>query len=253
MLRVGLTGGISTGKSTVGKMFVDQGCHLIDADAIVHRLFVPGQPVYRSVIEAFGSSIIAGDGSINREVLGGIVFNDSASRLRLNSLVHPAVIEYQKKWLDELEAREPTAIGIVEAALMIEVGTYRNYDKVIVVVCPAPEQRRRLRERSGLSEEQIEARIQAQLSMEEKAKFADYVIDNSGTLDETRKQVLEVIEKLERAVKISQKVVRIDTDPYDPPLPSHSVPDSGYTSTAFRAGAILDSHLANLEPSTFDQ
>ena len=132
------------------------------------------------------------DASINRRVLGEIVFKDAAARQLLNGIVHPAVIAKQKQWLDELKARDPNAIGIVEAALMIEVGTYKNYDKLIVVVCSPDEQRRRLRERSGLTEEQIEDRIRSQLSMEEKAKFAHYVIDNSGPLDETRSQVKRV-------------------------------------------------------------
>ena len=126
MLRVGLTGGIGAGKSTVGRMFVDLGCHLIDADAIVHQLFKPGQAVHHSIVEAFGALVVAADGTIDRAVLGEIVFNDATARQRLNSLVHPAVIQHQKEWLDELEKRNPKAIGIVEAALMIEVGSYKN-------------------------------------------------------------------------------------------------------------------------------
>jgi len=198
MLRVGLTGGIGAGKSTVGQMFVDLGCHLIDADAIVHRLFEPGQSVHRAVCDAFGARVVDADGGINRKVLGEIVFANPDARLRLNSLTHPAVIQYWTEWLDELESRDPGAIGIVEAALMIEVGSYKNYDKLIVVVCSPEEQRRRLRERSGLSDEQSEARIKAQMPMEEKAKFADYVIDNSRTLDETRRQVVRVFEELSK-------------------------------------------------------
>jgi len=196
MLRVGLTGGIGAGKSTVGRMFVEMGCHLIDADAIVHRLFEPGQSVNRAVVDAFGQHVLAPDGRIDRRVLGELVFNNPAARDRLNALVHPAVIQYQKDWLDELESKDADAIGIVEAALMIEVGTYKNYDKVIVVVCSADEQRRRLGERSGLSAEQIEARIRAQMPMEEKRKFADFVIDTSGSLEETRRQVATVLGKL---------------------------------------------------------
>jgi dephospho-CoA kinase len=196
MLRVGLTGGIATGKSTVGRMFVQLGCHLIDADAIVHQLLEPGGSIHHAVAEAFGPQILTSDGRIDRPALGQIVFNDVASRQRLNSIIHPAVIQRQKEWLDELARRDPKAIGIVEAALMIEVGTYKNYDKLIVVVCAPDEQRRRLRERSGLSEDQIEARIRSQMPMEEKARLADYVIDNSGSLDETRIQVESVYARL---------------------------------------------------------
>jgi dephospho-CoA kinase len=198
MRRVGLTGNIASGKSTVGRMFVELGAHLIDSDIIVHQLFQPGQAVNQAVVEAFGSRVRASDGSINRTVLGEIVFNDSEARLRLNSLVHPAVLDFQKKWLDELEARDPNAVGIVDAALMIEIGSYKNYEKVIVVTCSPEIQRQRLRARSGLSDEQIEARIASQMPAAEKAKFADYVIDNSGTIEETRRQVDLVYAELKR-------------------------------------------------------
>src|SRR5262249_34296343 len=159
----------------VGRMFVELGCHLIDADAITHDLLHPGEAVHRAVVDAFGTRVLAPDGSINRAVLGEIVFKDPKAREQLNSIVHPAVIDRQKRWLEDLEAREPDAIGIVDAALMIEVGTYKNYDKVIVVACSAEEQRRRLRERSGLTEEQINSRIASQMPMQEKVKYADFV------------------------------------------------------------------------------
>src|SRR5205085_4945384 len=159
MLRVGLTGGIGTGKTAVGTMFVELGCHLLDADRITHELFRPGEPVYRAVVEAFGENILSPDRTINRTVLGEIVFGDPEARTKLNGLVHPAVVERQRDWLNGMEARDPNGIGIVDAALMVEVGTYKNYDKVIVVTCTPDVQRQRLRARSGLSEEQIEARI----------------------------------------------------------------------------------------------
>jgi dephospho-CoA kinase len=196
MLRVGLTGGIASGKSIVGRMFVDLGCHLIDADDIVHELFEPGQEVHKAVVEAFGRRILRRDGKIDRKILGDIVFHDQHQRSKLNNLVHPAVIQRQKEWLAQIENSDPKGVGIVEAALMIEVGTYKNYDKVIVVVCSPEEQRRRLRARSSLTEEQIDARIRSQMPMDEKAKYADYVIDNSGGFAATRKQVEEVNSKL---------------------------------------------------------
>src|SRR5262245_46446187 len=145
VLRVGLTGGIATGKSTVGLMFVELGCHLIDADRITHQLFEPGQPIHTAVVQAFGSEILAEDGTIDRKKLGAIVFSDPAARTKLNSLVHPAVIQRQQDWLKEIETLDPRGIAIVDAALMIEIGTYKNYDKVIVVTCSPEEQRRRLR------------------------------------------------------------------------------------------------------------
>jgi dephospho-CoA kinase len=196
MLRVGLTGGIATGKTTVGQMFVDLGCHLTDSDTITHQLFEPGQAVHSAVVQNFGDRVLTPDGRINRKVLGEIVFTNPAARADLNALVHPAVIRRQQEWLREIEERDPGAVAIVDATLMIEVGTYKNYDKVIVVTCAPEIQKRRLRERSGLSEEQIDARIRSQMPLEEKVKYADYVIDNSGSLSETRRQVEQVYSKL---------------------------------------------------------
>ena len=196
MVRVGLTGNISTGKSTVGKMFVELGAHLIDSDLIVRELFLPGHPVNRAVAEAFGERVVAADGSINRVVLGEIIFNDSAARLLLNSLVHPAVIQTQKDWMARLQESDPNAVGIVEAALMIESGSYKNYDKLVVVVCSPEVQKQRLMERSGLTDVQADSRIASQMPMAEKAKYADFVIDNSGSPEETRHQVEEVYRAL---------------------------------------------------------
>ena len=196
MLRVGLTGGIATGKSTVGMMFIELGCHLIDADRITHGLLQPGQAVHAAVVQAFGQRILTQDGTINRKILGEIVFQDPQARSTLNGLVHPAVIQRQREWLNEMEASDPRGISIVDAALMIEVGTYKNYDKVIVVTCRPEVQKQRLRARSGLSKEEIEARIRSQMPLEEKARHADYVVDNSGDLAATRRQVAEVNSKL---------------------------------------------------------
>jgi dephospho-CoA kinase len=201
MLRVGLTGGIGTGKSTVGMMFIELGCHLIDADRITHQLFQPGEPVYTSVIQAFGERILAPDRTIDRKVLGEIVFRDPQARTKLNEIVHPAVIQRQRDWLNEMEAKDPEGVSIVDAVLMIEVGTYKYYDKIVVVTSTPEVQRQRLRARSGLSEEQIEARIRSQMPLNEKVKYADFVIDNSGDLAETRRQVAEVNSKLRKAGK----------------------------------------------------
>jgi dephospho-CoA kinase len=203
MLRVGLTGGIATGKSTVGAMFVELGCHLIESDQITHQLFEPGQVVHAAVVKQFGNRILAPDGTIDRRILGDIVFKDPQARAKLNGLVHPAIIQRQQEWLQEMEAQDPHGIAIVDAALMIEVGTYRNYDKVIVVTCSPEMQRERLRARSALSEEEIESRIRSQMPAEEKIKYADFVIDNSGSIESTRVQVETVYQQLRAAVTIN--------------------------------------------------
>jgi dephospho-CoA kinase len=196
MLKVGLTGGIGTGKTTVSRMFTDLGCPILESDAITHVLFQPGQPVNRAVAAAFGESIVAADGSINRAILGEMVFKDPSLRLKLNSIVHPAIIERQSEFMKAVASRDPQAIAIVEAALMVEVGTYKNYDKLIVVTCSPEIQRRRIKERSALTDQQIESRIASQMPLDEKAKYADFVIDNSGDLENTRRQVETVYQQL---------------------------------------------------------
>jgi dephospho-CoA kinase len=148
------------------------------------------------VAAAFGESVVAQDGSINRAVLGEMVFKDPSLRLKLNSIVHPAIIERQSEFMEAVASRDPDAIAIVEAALMVEVGTYKNYDKLIVVTCSPETQRRRIKERSALTDEQIESRIASQMPLDEKAKYADFVIDNSGDLENTRRQVEGVYQRL---------------------------------------------------------
>ena len=203
MLRVGLTGGIATGKSTVGAMFVELGCHLIESDQITHQLFEPGQAVHAAVVKQFGNRVLALDGTIDRRILGDIVFKDPQARAKLNSLVHPAITQRQQEWLNDMKAQDPHGIAIVDAALMIEVGTYKNYDKVIVVTCSPEIQRERLRARSALSEEKIESRIRSQMANEEKVKYADFVIDNSGSVESTRVQVETVYQQLRTAVTVN--------------------------------------------------
>jgi dephospho-CoA kinase len=203
MLKVGLTGGIASGKSTVSRMFEKLGCKVIDSDRITRQLFEPGNPVNAAVAAAFGSRVVASDGSIDRKVLGELVFESRELREKLNSIVHPAIKLRQAEFLAQAEAVDSHAIGIVEAALMVEVGTFRSYDKLIVVTCPPAIQRERLRDRSGLTPEQIETRIASQMPMEEKVKVADFVIDNSADIDWTHQQVEEVYRRL-RAIALTQ-------------------------------------------------
>ena len=189
MLKVGVTGGIGTGKSTVGRMFADLGCRVIESDMITRSLFEPGQAVNRAVAAAFGPAVVSADGSINRAVLAELVFQDAALRQKLNSIVHPTILQRQVEFLESVAAQDPHAIAVVVAALMVEVGTYKNYDKLIVVTCSPEIQRRRIKERSALTDEQMESRIAAQLPMEQKVKHAHFVVDNSSDLESTRRQV----------------------------------------------------------------
>jgi len=173
-------------------MFSELGCRVIESDLLTRRLFAPGDPVNKCVAETFGPRVVASDGSINREVLGEIVFKNAELRQKLNGLVHPAIKQRQADFLNAVGAEDPHGIGIVEAALMIEVGTYKDYDKIVVVKCSPEVQRRRIKERSALTDAQIDARISSQMPMEEKVKYADYVIDNSGDIGSTRRQVEDI-------------------------------------------------------------
>jgi dephospho-CoA kinase len=205
MLKVGLTGGIASGKSVVGEMFVSLGAHLIEADGIAHQLMLPGQPVYNEVVRHFGGAILNLDGSINRGKLAEAAFGKAssaaASRIEeLNRIVHPAVIRNQGEWMDEIGRQDPHAVAIVEAALIIEAGAARRFDRLIVVTCTDEQRIARFAARQKLdldaARKEVARRMAAQRPEAEKIKAADYIIDNSGSLDRTREQVRQVWEKL---------------------------------------------------------
>ncbi len=196
MLKIGLTGGIATGKSFVLGVLSELGCEVTDADSIAHQVIEPGRPAYHDIVNHFGDAVLNEEGAINRAALGAIVFADKAQREKLNSIVHPRVYEAQAEWLAEIAQRNPGAIAVVDAALMIETGSYRRFDKLIVVYCDPELQLRRLMERSHLTREQAMARISAQTPSGEKLKFADYSINTSNGFDDTRRQVEKVYDEL---------------------------------------------------------
>jgi dephospho-CoA kinase len=204
LLRLGLTGGIASGKSVVGEMFVKLGAHLIQADAVAHWLMQPGREVYEEVVRRFGREVLNPDGSINRPRLAEAAFGTPGGtppRVKeLNEIVHPAVVEHENEWMEEIGQRDPNAIAIVEAALILEAGAASRFDRLIVVTCH-PEQRiLRYARRLGISEEaaraEVTRRMDAQIADEEKIKAADFVIDNSGSLDSTERQVQRVFAAL---------------------------------------------------------
>ena len=207
MLKVGLTGGIASGKSVVGEMFVVLGVHLIEADRIAHELLQPGNPAYDEVVRHFGAGILNPDGSLSRPKLAEAAFGSpdrrTASRVEeLNRIVHPAVIRKQEEWMEEVGRRDPRAIAMVEAALIVEAGVARRFDRLVVVTC-SPEQRvQRWAVRMNVDEQsarrEVTRRLAAQLPDEEKIKVADFVIDNSGSLDETNRQVRAIYGDLKR-------------------------------------------------------
>jgi dephospho-CoA kinase len=192
VLKVGLTGGVACGKSTILAMFARRGAFIIRADEIAHELMRPGQPVYAKVVAAFGNGILESDQTISRPRLAELAFgNDRISEL--NALVHPEVIRYQEEWLEHVRWREQHAIAIVEAALMIEANAHKTLDKLIVVTCSDQERVRRFQLRTGLEEEsarkEVLRRMKNQLPEAEKIKLADYVVDNSGDFEFAEQQV----------------------------------------------------------------
>jgi dephospho-CoA kinase len=205
MLRVGLTGGIATGKTTVATILRELGCHMLDADKIAHGFIEPGGAAYDEVVREFGRGILAPDGRVDRQKLGAIVFADPARLARLNAIVHPLVLEAQDRELDAIERAEPHAIAVVEAALLIEAGYAPKLDCLVVTWCTPEQQLARLTRQDairgagrGLTVEQARQRIAAQMPMEEKRRMADEVIDCSGSLEYTREQVVALVAKLEK-------------------------------------------------------
>jgi dephospho-CoA kinase len=188
-LLVGLTGSISTGKSTVSAMFAHQGARVIDADLLSREVVMPGQPAYARILEEFGSHLVLEDGSLDRKALGAIVFADPARRKRLEEITHPAVGTRQQRILSVLDEEGFEGIVLWDAALLFETGGVSKMDKVVVVFADPDTESRRLMARDGLSEADARARIASQMPIAEKAKRADYVIDNTGTREETERQV----------------------------------------------------------------
>jgi dephospho-CoA kinase len=188
MLRVGLTGGIGCGKSTVASLMRELGCTVIDADRLAHEFLVPGQSAYDEIVREFGTAILETNGRVNRAKLAEIVFASPSKLDQLNRIIHPRVLQTIDRKLGELERAGTTSIAVVEAALLVEANYHNKLDRLVVVWCRAEQQRERLRAR-GLSLEEIERRIAAQIPLDAKRRFATDEIDNSETPVETRKQV----------------------------------------------------------------
>jgi dephospho-CoA kinase len=194
MLTVALTGGLATGKSTVGRMFVELGCELVEADRLGHEVLAgPGR---EATVELFGGGICQADGSIDRRALGAVVFADPAKLARLNAIVHPLVEELREARFVEIFERDPHAIVLYEAAIHIETGIYKQFARVVLVSCDEETQILRAMARSQWTREEALARIRRQMPLVEKRKFADYVIDTSISLDDTRRQIEETYNEL---------------------------------------------------------
>ena len=196
MLRVGLTGSIGVGKTFVTGVLAEFGCHVLDADDTAREVVAPGSPALQKVVAQFGSGVLQSDGTLDRAKLGAIVFADSAKRQLLNSMLHPYIIAEQDQRLRAWEAEDPNGIAVVDAALMIESGGYKRFDKLIVVHSKPEVQLERLMARNGLTREEAEQRVAAQMDQEEKKKFADYLIDTSDGFESARQQTQSVYDRL---------------------------------------------------------
>lgn len=196
MLRVGLTGSIAVGKSFVTAVFAELGCHVLDADQTAREVVQKGAAGLQAVVKNFGEEVLAPDGTLDRAQLGAIVFADEEKRLRLNHILHPFIIARQDEILRQWEREDPNGIGIVDAALMIESGGYKRFDKLIVVHCRPEVQLERLMLRNNLTLAEAQRRIDSQMPQEEKQRFADYLIDTSDGFEAARKRTIEVYNQL---------------------------------------------------------
>ena len=187
---------MGSGKSLAAKFFAEQGAHIIDADQLSRELVRPGHPALKEIIDIFGEDILEPSGNLNREALAKIIFDDTENKSALEAILHPKVIfREQEKYLS-ISASNPLAIVIVDAALLIESGNYKNVDKVIVVQSREEQQIQRILSRGFQSYDQAIARIKNQMSFEEKSKYADYILDNQSQAEDLRQKVQEIYAKL---------------------------------------------------------
>jgi dephospho-CoA kinase len=196
MLRVGLTGSIAVGKSFVSSVLAGLGCHVLDADETAREVVAPGTVGLRSVAASFGADVLDEEGKLDRARLGALVFADEEKRKVLNSILHPLIIAAQDEWMRARVREDPRGVAVVDAALMIETGSYKRFDRIVVVHCLPEAQFERLMKRNGLTREEAARRVAAQMPQEEKMRHADFLLDTSDGFDDTRRQVREVYEKL---------------------------------------------------------
>ncbi len=198
MLKVGLTGGIACGKSFVGEALAGYGCLLIHADELGHAVLALDGEAYGAVIAEFGSGVVTREGAIDRRALAGYVFGDPERLAKLNAIVHPPVLAREEALIAEFAAANPAGIAVVEAAILIETGSYTRFDKLILVTCSEEQQVERAMRREGALESDVRARISRQMPLEGKRKYADFVIDTSGDKEDTLRQTRAVYDALRR-------------------------------------------------------
>ncbi len=195
MLLVGLTGGLATGKTTVGRALAEWGCHLIEADRLGHALLAPGGAAVAPVLAEFGPHLEQ-SGGVDRQALAKIVFADPDRLARLNEIIHPLVFAKEAELLETWQRNDPQGIAILEAAILIETGAHRRCRAVILTVCPEAVQIQRAMARDGMTEAEARQRMAQQMPLSEKRQFADYIIETSGSLEHTLNQTRTVFERL---------------------------------------------------------
>ena len=198
MLIVGLTGGIASGKSTVADMFKKEGGCVIDVDLISREVVEPGKPAWQEVINLFGRKVLSDDQTINRKKIGDIVFSDIEKRKKLEEIIHPKINEEKLKKIREIEKKDKQAIIIIDIPLLIETNKQNTVDKIVLVYVSPQEQIKRLLKRDGLSVEEAHKRLSSQMPIENKKKFARYIINNEEPLEKVQKQVKGIFRELKK-------------------------------------------------------
>ncbi len=196
MLVVGLTGSIATGKSTVSGILKELGAFIVDADRAAREVVLPGTKAFSEIVRIFGKKILQNSGEIDREHLGRIIFNDSAMRSILEEVVHPEVMHTMEEQISSIKSGFPDAVVILDVPLLIETGMHKGVSEVIVVYCPEDMQITRLMIRDNISREEALVKVRAQISIEEKRRYASLLIDNSASRDNTRKQVKDTYDRI---------------------------------------------------------
>lgn len=200
MLIVGVTGGVAGGKTTVSKVFEEEGAYLLEADQIARELVQPFSPAWKELIGVFGEEILEEDGTIDRKRLATRIFSDSNQRRLLNGILHPRIKEEMEKRAKEIGRKDQEAIVVFDVPLLVETGFHREMDRVVVVTSEEAQQIERLKERAGMSKEETRWIISSQMPTEEKVKAADFVIPNEGSIEETRRRAKEVFQELRKIV-----------------------------------------------------
>jgi dephospho-CoA kinase len=207
MLRVGLTGGLATGKTFVGKTLADLGCHVIRNDEMGHAVIQPGGEAYDGIVKEFGAQILTAEKAIDRRKLAALVFHDPERLAALNALVHPPVRARTRAELEAFAQANPDGIAVVEAAILVETGSFRDYEKLIVAVCSEAQQIERAMSRDGMTREQVAERLSRQLPLADKIRYADFVIDTSGAKESTIAQTKAVYEALVHVQALKTKTL----------------------------------------------